>query len=148
MEKYGTTLLTSGENIAYSDSMTAMKCVLQLIVDDGVEGRGHRTNIFNPEFNVIGIHIGQHKKYPYICVMDFAGGFAEKGKTSPIQEQFDKFMKEPHDFDIPEGTTLVKTGMKGSVKGKMMTKIMVKTVRKADGSTMEVKKEFTGAVSI
>ena len=50
---------------------------LQLIVDDRVPSRGHRTNIFKKEFKVVGVNIGSHKRYGSLCVMDYAGGFSD-----------------------------------------------------------------------
>ena len=51
---------------------------MQLIIDDGVASRGHRTNIYNPDFKTVGIAIGDHKVYGNMCVMDFADAVAEK----------------------------------------------------------------------
>jgi len=49
-----------------------------LIVDDGVETRGHRKNIFAPGFPVIGIASSSPLESGTICVITFAGGFADK----------------------------------------------------------------------
>jgi uncharacterized protein YkwD len=35
--------------------------ILQLIVDDGVPSRGHRTNCFKPDFALVGICSAPHK---------------------------------------------------------------------------------------
>jgi len=70
----GRWLKTVGENIAYGHR-DAREIVIQLIVDDGVKGRGHRENIFTSVFRVVGIATGSHRKYGTMCVMDFAGGF-------------------------------------------------------------------------
>ena len=77
MVRYGEWKSTAGENCAYGPGQ-ARDIVIQLIVDDGVASRGHRANIFNPKFLVVGVAVGPHKVYGSVCVQDFAGGFAEK----------------------------------------------------------------------
>ena len=64
------------ENIAYGRH-TAREIVLALIVDDGVRGRGHRKNIFNPTYNVAGAAYGSHARFGSVCSIDFASGCAE-----------------------------------------------------------------------
>ena len=70
-----------GENISYGKS-SARDVVLALIIDDGLPGRKHRKNIFNPSFNFAGAAFGRHAKFGTVCSMDFAGGYAERGKSS------------------------------------------------------------------
>lgn len=76
VKRYGEWEKTSGENISYGFS-DARLIVLQLIIDDGVPGRGHRTNIFNKDFHVAGIACGQHRTFSNMCVIDFAGGYKD-----------------------------------------------------------------------
>ena len=64
------------ENIAYGRH-TAREIVLALIVDDGVRGRGHRKNIFNPTYNVAGAAYGSHARFGSVCSIDFASGYVE-----------------------------------------------------------------------
>jgi uncharacterized protein YkwD len=77
MNHYGKWFGSAGENISYGKN-TGEEIVFQLLIDDGVQGRGHRKNIFSGAFNVTGVGFGSHRKYNYMCVIDFAGGYAEK----------------------------------------------------------------------
>ncbi|PYL98633.1 MAG: CAP domain-containing protein [Verrucomicrobia bacterium] len=76
ISRYGVVSQGWAENIAYGRH-TAREIVLALIVDDGVRGRGHRKNIFNPTYNVAGAAYGPHARFGSVCSIDFASGYAE-----------------------------------------------------------------------
>lgn len=61
-----------GEGISYGfdDPDTVVR---QLIVDDGVRGRGHRTLLFDSSFHFAGVGCGGHRRFRHMCVVDFAG---------------------------------------------------------------------------
>jgi uncharacterized protein YkwD len=75
IERHGKWQGEIGEVIGYGYSDPRM-IVIQLIVDDGVRGRGHRRNIFNPVFRRAGAACGSHAEYGTMCVIDFAVGFS------------------------------------------------------------------------
>jgi len=60
--------------------------VVTLIVDQGVPNRGHRHNIFCRDFKCAGAACGSHARYGTMCVIDFAGGFLEKGEKVAMAE--------------------------------------------------------------
>ncbi len=61
-----------GETISYGMA-TPLAVVRQLIVDDGVPGRGHRTLLFSAGYRFAGVGCGDHARYGSMCVIDFAG---------------------------------------------------------------------------
>jgi uncharacterized protein YkwD len=80
MSRYGTWQRKAAENIAYGRD-NARDIVMQQVIDDGVHDRGHRTNLFNPEFHFVGIGCESHVRYRNVCVMDFAEGYSEKSRA-------------------------------------------------------------------
>jgi len=79
--RYGSWKSTIAENIGYGEKK-ARELVMRLIIDDGVPDRGHRKNIFNEEFKVVGIAAGKHSVYGSMCVMVFADGFEDRKKPN------------------------------------------------------------------
>lgn len=77
MNRHGSWSLGCGEVIAYGQR-NARDIVLALIIDDGVRGRGHRTNIFNPAFSVAGAAYGGHARYSSMANIDFACAFTDR----------------------------------------------------------------------
>ena len=46
---------------------------MNLIIDDGVSSRGHRTNIFNADLKFVGSASSTHLTYQTMSVIDYAG---------------------------------------------------------------------------
>ena len=81
VDRYGRWEGAIGETIVYEIS-TARQIVISLIIDDGVPNRGHRRNIFDPNYRVAGVSINNSSASGPRCVVDYAGGFKEKtGET-------------------------------------------------------------------
>jgi len=71
------------ENIAYGQR-SARAIVMALIVDDGVRGRDHRRNIFNPNYNAAGAAYGPHARYDSVGSIDFATPRARSYVLEPM----------------------------------------------------------------
>ena len=74
VERYGNWESSIAESIIYSP-VDPRGMVMQLIIDDGVPGREHRSNLFSNSFSKVGIFCGPHPKFEGVCVINFAGDF-------------------------------------------------------------------------
>jgi hypothetical protein len=74
IRRYGAITKAVGENIFYGER-DARFVVLHLVIDDGNPGRGHRKNLLEENFRLIGVAMGTHPSWRNICVIDFAYGF-------------------------------------------------------------------------
>lgn len=70
------------EVIAYGP-VDAMDVVRQLIVDDGVADRGHRTVLYSPELRYAGVSCGPHPEFRTMCVIDL--GMTPDGRNAATQ---------------------------------------------------------------
>ncbi len=51
---------------------SAKDVVRQLVIDDGVPGRGHRRTLFSPELRFAGIWCGPHARRAAMCAIDLS----------------------------------------------------------------------------
>jgi uncharacterized protein YkwD len=77
MERYGKWQKIAGENIAYGPD-SAQAVVRDLIIDDGVPDRGHRINMFQPQYRLTGVACGYHQQYRVMCSIEYAGGYRDR----------------------------------------------------------------------
>lgn len=77
IEREGEWEHTIGENIAYGN-WSGHNATLGLMIDDGVPDRGHRINILNENFKVLGVAHSSHPKFEGgVYVIKYAGGFED-----------------------------------------------------------------------
>ena len=79
LERHGKAGGQQAENISYGQS-TGEDVIMQLVVDDGVPDRGHRTNLFKPDIMVTGNFSGPHSQYNTMTCSTFASQFAKPGE--------------------------------------------------------------------
>jgi uncharacterized protein YkwD len=72
LNRYGRWDVSAGEIIDYGHR-DSRRIVTALLIDDGVSSREHRINLLNDSFKFVGVSIGAHNTYRYMCVIDFAG---------------------------------------------------------------------------
>ena len=80
----------ASEAISYGMD-TAAHVVRQLIIDDGVPGRGHRTTLFDPLLRNLGVGCEPHPAYYQVCVLDFATAVIDRralarGSGTPLAQ--------------------------------------------------------------
>lgn len=61
-----------GENIQYGNSDIRF-AIIDLLVDSGIEGRGHRKNLLNPEYKYFAVYevLNSSEKMKYVFVQQF-----------------------------------------------------------------------------
>ena len=74
MKRHGEVAGMSGENIGTAHTEADIM-VMDLFIDDGVPSRGHRDNLLEARYGVVGVGCAPHRTYDIVCVMDFAEGF-------------------------------------------------------------------------
>jgi uncharacterized protein YkwD len=60
-----------GETISFGPN-DARSVIMELLIDDGVRGRGHRKILLDASYRLAGAACGPHKRYRTVCVIDLA----------------------------------------------------------------------------
>jgi len=77
VDRYGDWEAAIGETIVY-EVVTPRQIIVALIIDDGVPNRGHRRNIFDPNYKITGIAVSEPMSFGSKCVITYVGGFKEE----------------------------------------------------------------------
>jgi hypothetical protein len=75
--RYGKWSGDVAESITFGGE-TPEDVVAQMLVDDGVDGRGHRYAALDTRWRFVGVACGPHAQYKTMCVLDFASDFKER----------------------------------------------------------------------
>ena len=59
IERYGDVVTTMGEVCSYSQDTDGLQIIMKFVIDDGVADRGHRDAVFDADFGVCGVGVGQ-----------------------------------------------------------------------------------------
>ena len=76
MNRHGRWQRMSGEAIAFGEN-PGEAVIAQLLIDDDVPNRGHRTLLLDPDYRVAGVACGPHPTFGQVCVIDLAADFVE-----------------------------------------------------------------------
>ena len=142
LQKHGKVVNCYGENLSFHCDQ-AVEVLQQLIVDDGVTDRGHRDNLFNKEFKIMGCFTGAHRDYEHMTCIDLAGGLIKNGEPDPIEEQMKRFLKEQTEIEMPPDVRSWKQNTKVNVQGTKATKTITRTCKLKDGSEKVIAKTLT-----
>ena len=96
-KKYLNKIGAMAENISFGND-NARDIIVQLIVDDGVRGRGHRENIFSESYTDVGISSGYHNGFDHCAVFNFFGDTG-MGNFSRNDNKFGNFKRNDNNFE-------------------------------------------------
>ena len=70
------------ENVVYLSSQNTRQTVMEMLIADslsqaGYEDAGDRENLFNPDFQVMGVACGTHAYLQNMCVVTYGAGYSE-----------------------------------------------------------------------
>jgi len=77
VSKYGEWISGLAENLQWGTS-NAHDAIVSLMVDDGIRSRGHRKNMMNPSYKVVGVAVEEHPRWRISYVINYAVDFIEK----------------------------------------------------------------------
>lgn len=81
---HGKVLIKSSEIVVKSCS-SAEDVVAKLVIDDGIEKRGNRSNLFDDSYKVAGCFALMKEGKLTVCI-EYAAGFVHKGEKNTLKE--------------------------------------------------------------
>jgi uncharacterized protein YkwD len=138
IERYAEWDGATAENLEFG-LKNAENIMLNLIINDGVQERYQRSNLFHPELKFVGISCGPHKIYNICTVIGYARGIrdfdtepedvsefiAEYIKNSSAQKDYKNDFQEDEPY-APDNTVSLKIIKKNKNIGGKMKKITQK----------------------
>ena len=132
IEKYCEWDGATAENLDFG-FQKAENILLNMIIDDGVKERFQRMNLFNPEFNYVGIAAGPHKEYGICVAIGFCKGVRQLGtEPNDISDFIREYIKntmykknkknvfQEDDPDAPDNTVSIRIDKKSKeINGKV-----------------------------
>lgn len=150
IERYCEWEETCAENLDFG-SKNGFNCLISLLIDDGVQGRGHRKNLLSNKVRYVGIAGGNHKEYEGCLVVDFVGNYRSKDKPFFDRKTYkyeypEDLSKKPEprkikniyqrdDEDAPDDCVAVKTVKQTKLYEGKVHRITKKIYTLKDGST-------------
>ncbi len=120
IEKYCEWDGATAENLDFGFKK-AENILINMIVDDGVKERFQRSNLFNPEFRVVGIAAGPHKDYGIVVAIGYCKGVRPLGsQPNDVSDFIREYIKntmykknkknifQEDDPDAPDNTISIK----------------------------------------
>lgn len=126
------------ENISFG-AINPGNVLNQFLISDGIKQRIHRINLMNPKFTHVGVSLGPHSQYGYVCVLQFYG--PSQGKlTTLIDLYHDAY--DPKVMPKVADATSVKINIQSQVVDKVRNIQFTYTFKLKNGgeSTHEVKR--------
>ena len=106
------------ENISFG-VVNPINIINQFMVSDGITHRIHRTNLLNPRFTHVGVAMGPHKDYGFVCVLQFYG--PKTGEKSTLIDLYDEAY-DPKIIPKVEGSKSVNITVQTQIVGNVRHK--------------------------
>eukprot|EP01063_Lacrimia_lanifica_P015171 TRINITY_DN21989_c0_g1_i1.p1 TRINITY_DN21989_c0_g1~~TRINITY_DN21989_c0_g1_i1.p1 ORF type:complete len:1110 (+),score=412.05 TRINITY_DN21989_c0_g1_i1:109-3438(+) len=100
MNRYGMVLGQCAESMALGYS-SPLDVVCSLVVNDGLESKQDRLNLFDPEFKQVGVACAMHPLHKFLCVIEYAVDYKNSSTANQraVHERFTPSSRVPTNED-------------------------------------------------